>query len=127
MTDKIELSQGEKEAGALVKILIAGYAIEQIQGVPLKAAQVDELFGEHVSPALKWRMETLEDRTGPLTLMDFAIYTLFQILGGYVAANVVLTEVSDVTPGMDAVKMALRMSGRAYAEKAAARMELVLD
>jgi hypothetical protein len=127
MADETELTEGERELGELVKRLIAAYAVEQIQDTPLKAAQVDELFSSHVAEAMKWRAETLDIHEGPLTLMDCMLYSLFQILGGYVAANVVLAEASELLSGHEAVNFALRMSSRDFAQKAAARMELLLD
>jgi hypothetical protein len=127
MTEEIKLSQEEREARALVKLLIVGYAVEEVQGQPLKAVQVDQIFSTHVAPALKWRMETLDERKGPLTLMDFAFYTLFQVLGSVVILSLMLEEADKLVPSSEKAKLALRLAGSTFAKKAGNRLELLLD
>lgn len=127
MTDEIKLSNAEKEGGKLAQLLITAYAMEQIQGEPLKPLQVDELFSEHMDAAIGWRTDTMPDRSGPLTLLDFALYTLFQLLGSVVSLSLMLGEVEQLLPSFEKAKFALRASGPTFVKKAGDRMEKVLD
>jgi len=126
MTEEIKLSNAEKEGGVLAQTLITAYAMEQIQGEPLKPAQVDYLFSAHVVEALKWRMDILPDRSGPLTLLDFALYTLFKLLGSVVSLSLMLEAADALLPTYEKAKLALKSQGPGYAQRAADRMEKVL-
>lgn len=126
MTDEIKLSNSEKEGGKLAQILITAYAMEQIQGEPLKPAQVEQLFSEHMDAAMKWREETLEERTGPLSLLDFALYTFFQLLGSVVTLSLMLEEADKLLPSYEKTKFALRVAGPTLVKRAGGRLEKVL-
>lgn len=126
MTDEIQLSRAEREMGVLTQTFITAYAVEQVQGAPLTPTQVEEFFSAYMANVLDWRSEYLEDRTGPLTLLDFAIYTLFQLLGSVVSLSLLLHEANGMLSTTDVMKLALRSSTRDYAQKAADRMEKAL-
>jgi hypothetical protein len=126
MSNEIKLSNAEKEGGKLAQILITAYAMEQIQGEPLKPLQVDQLFSEHMDAALRWRVETLPDRSGPLNLLDFALFTLFQLLGSIVSLSLMLGEADRLLPSYEKTKFALRVAGPTLAKQAGERMEKVL-
>jgi len=124
--EEIEISKTEQELGKLVGILLSAYAVEQVQGVPLKQVQVDHLFSEYTPQVLTWRQDALSDRTGPLNLMDFALFVQFQLLGSVVSLSMLLEEAQKLLPAYERAKLALKVGAQGYAQKAGDRMEKLL-